>query len=139
MPLTEEEWRYLAEAYRAYILPPVPVDTDPETSRRRAAAFAAIGSMHIAGRRPTPEFLARLDLIRSRGYEMMPSAQTAGVINLSAPVLGADGTAIAALTVPYITLINAPAAPDISTSIQLLMEATKTLSDMAGAGFSAED
>jgi len=89
--------------------------------------------------RATPEFLARLDLIRSRGYEMMPSAQTAGVINLSAPVLGADGTAIAALTVPYITLINAPAAPDISTSIQLLMEATKTLSDMAGAGFSAED
>ncbi len=89
--------------------------------------------------RATPEFLARLDLIRSRGYEMMPSAQTAGVINLSAPVLGADGTAIAALTVPYITLINAPAAPDISTTIQLLMEATKTLSDMAGAGFSAED
>jgi DNA-binding IclR family transcriptional regulator len=86
--------------------------------------------------RMTPEFLARLDLIRSRGYEMMPSAQTAGVINLSAPVLGADGTAIAALTVPYITLINASAAPDISTAIQLLMKATNTLSDMAGASFS---
>ena len=30
--------------------------------------------------------------IRERGYEMMPSQQTAGVYNLSAPVLGADGT-----------------------------------------------
>ena len=85
--------------------------------------------------RVTPDFLARLDLIRTRGYEMMPSAQTAGVINLSAPVLGADGTAIAALTVPYITLINVPAAPDISRTIQLVSETTAKLSEMAGAGF----
>jgi DNA-binding IclR family transcriptional regulator len=89
--------------------------------------------------RVTPEFLARLDLIRSRGYEMMPSAQTAGVINLSAPVLGADGTAIAALTVPDITLINAPAAPDISTAIQLISETTSKLSEMTGADFKPSD
>ncbi len=89
--------------------------------------------------RVTPEFLARLDLIRSRGYEMMPSAQTAGVINLSAPVLGADGRAIAALTIPYITLINTPVAPDISTAIQMLGETTRRLSEMAGAGFNAEE
>ena len=86
----------------------------------------------------TPDFLTRLDLIRTRGYEMMPSAQTAGVINLSAPVLGADGKAIAALTVPYITLINTPAAPDISTTIQLIGETTKTLSELAGATFKAD-
>ena len=89
--------------------------------------------------RVTPEFLARLDLIRARGYEMMPSAQTAGVVNLSAPVLGADGTAIAALTVPYIALINAPAAPDMSATIQLVVEATARLSEMTGAGFTSED
>lgn len=88
--------------------------------------------------RVTPEFLARLDLIRTRGYEMMPSAQTAGVMNLSAPVLGADGTAIAALTVPYITLINAP-APDISTTIQLISETTNKLSEMTGADFKPGD
>ena len=62
----------------------------------------------------TPEFFARLDQIRDRGYEMMASAQTAGVFNLSAPVLGPDGKAIAALTVPYITLVNVPSAPDIT-------------------------
>lgn len=86
----------------------------------------------------TAEFLGRLDQIRSRGYEMMPSAQTAGVINLSAPVLGADGKAIAALTVPYITLINTPAAPDISCTIHLLAETTRRLSEMAGSGFQSE-
>ncbi len=86
----------------------------------------------------TAEFLGRLDQIRVRGYEMMPSAQTAGVINLSAPVLGADGKAIAALTVPYITLINTPGAPDISSTIHLLTETTRRLSEMAGSGFQSE-
>ncbi|KRB59474.1 IclR family transcriptional regulator [Rhizobium sp. Root708] len=86
-----------------------------------------------------PDFLARLDLIRSRGYEMMPSAQTAGVINLSAPVLSADGTAIAALTVPYITLINTPDAPDISTTLHLISQTTRNLSELAGAGLSDDE
>ncbi|EYR78059.1 MULTISPECIES: IclR family transcriptional regulator [unclassified Shinella] len=108
----------------------------PEERLRMIAEHVGDGGTDV---RVTPEFLARLDLIRSRGYEMMPSAQTAGVINLSAPVLGADGRAIAALTIPYITLINAPVAPDISTTIQLLGETTRRLSEMAGAGFNAEE
>jgi DNA-binding IclR family transcriptional regulator len=58
---------------------------------------------------------------------------------LMTPVLGADGTAIAALTVPYITLINTPVAPDISTTIQLLGDTTRNLSEMAGAGFKADE
>ena len=53
---------------------------------------------------------------------MMASLQTAGVYNLSAPVLGPDGKAIAALTVPYITLVNVPAAPDITGTIQLILK-----------------
>lgn len=89
-------------------------------------------------REVTPEFLARLDQIRARGYEMMPSAQTAGVINLSAPVLGADGQAIASLTVPYITLINSPGAPDMTSTIQAVVETTRKLSEMTGAGIKAE-
>jgi DNA-binding IclR family transcriptional regulator len=103
---------------------------------RERVIAETLGSSGDDGR-VTPEFLARLDLIRSRGYEMMPSAQTAGVINLSAPVLGADGKAIAALTVPYITLINTP-APDISSTIQLIVDTTRKLSEMAGADFKIE-
>ncbi|MEO4000346.1 IclR family transcriptional regulator [Mesorhizobium sp. CAU 1732] len=83
----------------------------------------------------SPDFTSRLDQIRDRGYEMMASAQTAGVFNLSAPILGPDGRAIAALTVPYITLVNTPAAPDISGTIQLLLDTAGRLSSLAGSEF----
>ena len=80
----------------------------------------------------TQEFLGRLEQIRERGYEMMPSLQTAGVVNISAPILGADGKGIAALTIPYITIINTPNAPDISQTIQLLVNTAGQLSKLAG-------
>ena len=80
----------------------------------------------------TEDFFSRLDQIRTRGYEMMPSQQMAGIMNLSAPVLGPDGRAIAALTIPYVTIINLPSAPDISRTIHLLMDTTRQLSALAG-------
>ncbi len=81
----------------------------------------------------SPEFFTRLDKVAERGYEMMASLQTAGVYNLSAPVLGPDGKAIAALTVPYITLVNFPTAPDITHTIQLLLATAERLSHLAGS------
>lgn len=75
---------------------------------------------------------SRLDQIRERGYEIMPSLQTTGVYNLSAPVLGADGQALAALTSPYITPINRPKAPDIPQTIRMLAETAARLSAMIG-------
>lgn len=86
---------------------------------------------------PPAEFFDRLDQIRDRGYEMMPSVQTAGVFNLSAPVLGPDGRAIAALTVPYIALVNATDAPDISGTMQLLLKTAEKLSQLAGSDMSS--
>ena len=80
----------------------------------------------------TDDFFGRLDQIRARGYEMMPSQQMAGIVNMSAPVLGPDGRAIAALTIPYVTIINMPSAPDISRTIQLLLDTTRQLSTLAG-------
>jgi DNA-binding IclR family transcriptional regulator len=79
------------------------------------------------------EFYARLDQIRERGYEMMASAQTAGVYNLSAPIIGPDGKGIAALTVPYIALVNNPGAPDITRTISMLVETAAQLSLLAGS------
>jgi DNA-binding IclR family transcriptional regulator len=81
---------------------------------------------------PPPDFFARLDEVRDRGYEMMASLQTAGVHNLSCPVRGSDGKAIAALTIPYIMLVNAPHAPDMTKTIQLLQAAAEKLSRLAG-------
>jgi DNA-binding IclR family transcriptional regulator len=80
-----------------------------------------------------PEFYERLAQIREHGYEMMASAQTAGVNNLSAPILGPDGRCIAALTCPYIALVNASAAPDISQTITMVMKTANELSLLAGS------
>jgi DNA-binding IclR family transcriptional regulator len=102
----------------------------PQPEREMMIAEQARGSEQP---RSLPEFFARLDQVRERGYEMMSSLQTAGVYNLSAPVLGADGRAIAALTVPYITLVNAPGAPDITRTIQLILETAEKLSHLAGS------
>ncbi|MGB3646887.1 MAG: IclR family transcriptional regulator [Mesorhizobium sp.] len=79
------------------------------------------------------DFFDRLDQVRDRGYEMMASLQTAGVYNLSAPVLGPDGSGIAAITIPYVTLVNAPSAPDITRTIGLLQDAAARLSQLAGS------
>jgi len=81
----------------------------------------------------SPQFFHRLDQVRGRGYEMMASVQTAGVYNLSAPVLSPDGRAIAALTIPYITVINKPSAPDITHTIEMLTDAAARLSEMSGS------
>jgi DNA-binding IclR family transcriptional regulator len=88
-----------------------------------------------SGEKPpvSAEFFARLDQIRDRGYEMMASAQTAGVFNLSAPVLGPDDKAIAAITVPFISLVNVPSAPDITGTIHLVLKTTQALSRLAGS------
>ncbi len=90
-----------------------------------------IGSTETAAQ--PPEFFDRLDQIRDRGYEMMASLQTAGVYNLSAPVLGPDGRALAALTVPYIALVNAPGAPDITRTVELILATAERLSRLAGS------
>ena len=81
---------------------------------------------------PPPDVEARFAQIRARGYEVMPSGQTSGVYNLSAPILGPDGNALAALTCPSITPLGRPQAPDIPGVIQIVVETASTLSEMIG-------
>ncbi len=74
----------------------------------------------------------RLAQVRARGYEAMPSRQTAGVHNLSAPLLGPDGNAVAAITCPYLHPLSQPKAPDMPETIRLLLETSRHLSAMVG-------
>lgn len=48
----------------------------------------------------------RLRLVRSRGYETQASVRTAGVTDTSFPIFGYDGRILAALTIPYLLLID---------------------------------
>lgn len=86
-----------------------------------------------------PDLLKRFARIREQGYETMPSAQTAGVFNLSAPVLASDGTAIAALTIPFIGRVNAPDAPDLPDATQMLVQTARELAEIIGVRATSAD
>jgi DNA-binding IclR family transcriptional regulator len=75
------------------------------------------------------QFFRRLDQVRERGYEMMASAQTAGVYNLSADIVAR--WACDRLAYIYITVINMPSALDITRTIEMLTEAAAKLSQMS--------
>jgi DNA-binding IclR family transcriptional regulator len=76
-----------------------------------------------------PEGLdARLVAIRRQGYEKMPSFQSEAVYNLSAPILGANDTAIAALTCPFLPRIDRPDVPGMEAALDTLLDAARELS-----------
>jgi DNA-binding IclR family transcriptional regulator len=102
------------------------------TPEERAMLISEYEGKHEVNPQASSDFFERLDQIRVLGYEMMPSHQMAGIVNLSAPVLSPDGQAIAALTIPYVTIINQPSAPDINRTIQILLDTTRQLSSLAG-------
>jgi DNA-binding IclR family transcriptional regulator len=77
--------------------------------------------------------LERLQTILVTGFETMDSVQTRGVRNISAPILGLDGNALAALTCPYIGSLDEK-APDFDTVIGYVREAAHQISEIvAGA------
>ena len=58
--------------------------------------------MRAAGFENEKDFLARTREIRTHGYEMSESPFIGGVTDLSSPILGPEGTAVATLTMPHI-------------------------------------
>lgn len=51
----------------------------------------------------TARLLRRVDLIATRGYEMVSDETLRGITDVSFPILDADGTAQAALTMPFLS------------------------------------
>jgi len=82
---------------------------------------------------PPDDLEQRLADIRARGFETMPSRQTRGVFNISAPVLTPDGTALAAVTCPFVERIDDARPPSAEAVAQLIVTAARQLSLMSGA------
>ncbi|TWB13791.1 IclR family transcriptional regulator [Nitrospirillum amazonense] len=61
----------------------------------RAMLERAVGPARVA------PFAARADAVRAQGYAQAASDYALGVTDLSAPVIGGTGAAVAALTVPF--------------------------------------
>jgi DNA-binding IclR family transcriptional regulator len=63
-----------------------------------------------------------------QGWWQGDSRQTFGVTDLSIPILGPDGHALAVLTCPYVRRIDRHAAPDLAATRALLARAAAALS-----------
>lgn len=83
-----------------------------------------------SGEAALPEGLReRLTQVKADGYESMNSLQTAGVRNISAPILTLDGTALAVVTCPYIGSLN-DAAPKEAECLALIRDTAKAISEV---------
>lgn len=71
----------------------------------------------------------RLQTVRENGFETMDSLQISGVRNISAPILALDGTAIGALTCPFITPVS-DAAPTHDICLDHVRQAAREISEI---------
>lgn len=89
-----------------------------------------------AAPRPWPISRAKLDdvleRIRKRGYEVRQSPMTAGVTDISYPIRGFDGKVIAALTVPYLHVLDKSLPTTVEQTRKLLDQAAHRLSQALG-------
>jgi DNA-binding IclR family transcriptional regulator len=65
---------------------------------------------------------------RAAGYSQKDSQQTFGVTDLTFPILGPSGQAIAAMTCPYMRRIDEYVAPTLEAVTALLRETVDALS-----------
>lgn len=98
-------------------------------AQRDALVDALVPEGH-AGRRHLKQ---RLEVVRVQGYEMQPSARTAGVTDISYPVFGFDGQIAAALTIPFLVMIDGSQRTSIEETRLLLRDAALRIS--AGLGW----
>ncbi|HTM82884.1 IclR family transcriptional regulator [Asticcacaulis sp.] len=77
---------------------------------------------------------ATLQRVRARGYEMMKSTRTLGVTDLSYPVFDGQGHAFAALTIPFLQLVDGTQTVDSKEARICLQEIASRISDeLSGA------
>ena len=82
---------------------------------------------------PDKRVEAILNAVRQRGYERMESARTLGVTDISYPVFDFHGQIAAALTVPFLRLIDGTQTVPLDEAQQALAETAKRITaDIAG-------
>lgn len=82
--------------------------------------------------RNTAAFTARLNRIRKRGHEVHRSPVTAGVTDIGCPIFGFDGQVIAALTVPYLHVLDNSVPTSVEQTIHQVELAARRISTAMG-------
>jgi DNA-binding IclR family transcriptional regulator len=73
-----------------------------------------------------------LQTVRERGYESLANARVSGVRDISFPVFGFDGNIAAALTVPFLTLMDGTQSVDFEGMKEMLGDAAHRISQGLG-------
>jgi len=81
---------------------------------------------------------AQLRRVRERGYQFMDSKQTLGIMNLSVPIFGPNGSVIAALTSPYVKRLDTDHVTTPEEVIELLKKGSAEISALTGSALSSE-
>lgn len=74
----------------------------------------------------------QLGVIRAHGYDSRPSPVTRGVTDISFPLFGFDGQVVAALTIPFLELIDGTQKVDLGTARAMLRSTAAQISDALG-------
>jgi DNA-binding IclR family transcriptional regulator len=72
----------------------------------------------------------RIPAIRAAGYEYVVEDTLKGVIDVSFPIVGADGIALAALTMPFMTVLGQPVP--LEKAAELTFDAVREMSAALG-------
>jgi DNA-binding IclR family transcriptional regulator len=97
--------------------------------RARILGKAALGDQESAAR---PNFARDLEAIRTRGFEEMDSTRIRGVRDVSAPVFDHRGSAVAAMTVPFIERLDVPDDSSLVLTREALARTAARLSASLG-------
>jgi len=76
--------------------------------------------------------LSQLATVRKRGYDSRKSPITYGVTDISFPILGFDGKIAAALTIPFLALIDGSQKVTLHDATEMLRLTATRISMMAG-------
>ncbi|HEU0065795.1 MAG TPA: IclR family transcriptional regulator [Sphingomonas sp.] len=76
--------------------------------------------------------LPKLDAVRARGFDVRPSPITHGVTDMSFPIFGFDGGLAAALTIPFLELIDGSQRVGIEEGREHLRQAAHAISTTLG-------
>jgi DNA-binding IclR family transcriptional regulator len=82
---------------------------------------------------PRTKLLKSLAQIRKQGFQVRASPITAGVTDISYPVRGLDGKVLAALTVPYLHVLDKSLPTTIEQTRRLVEDAARRISRALGA------
>ena len=87
---------------------------------------------------PRPRGMSRANLertlerVRKRGYDLQRSPVTAGVTDISYPIRGFDGKVVAALTVPYLHVLDDSLPTTVEQTRRMLEETARQVSHGLG-------